>query len=458
MEKEQLPQLVKDQQAFFYAGSTKDIHYRVEQLEKLKKVLIEHQQNFYDAIYKDFKKSHYDTFTTELGMLYSDIDLAIAKVKKWARRKRVKTNLLNFPARSYIYPEPLGTVLVIGAWNYPYILSIGPAVGAIAAGNTVVIKPSEIPEGTSKAMRKAINENFPKEFLHVVEGGVEETTALLELKWDKIFFTGSTHVGKIVYQAAAEHLTPVTLELGGKSPVFITKGANLKVAAKRIAWGKFLNAGQTCIAPDYILVDESIEEEFLKLLKERIIEMNYSIEQENYPQIINDRNYQRLHGLIDESKVYYSADNIEGSRCFPPTILQKVDFTDKVMQEEIFGPILPVISYKSLSSAIHKVKKGAKPLSCYVFTNDKGKRDTVLEEISFGGGAVNDTAMQFSNPNLPFGGVGNSGMGSYHGKAGFEAFSHYKSVLNKATWLDPSIRYTPYSPKRLKLISKMFGR
>lgn len=458
MNKEQFTSLIQSQHKFFFSGSTKNIQFRINQLEKLKKVLIEHQQNFYDAIYKDFKKSHYDTYTTELGLLYSDIDLAIAKVRKWSKKKRVKTNLLNFPARSYIYPEPLGTVLVIGAWNYPYILSIGPAVGAIAAGNTVIIKPSEIPTETSKAMCKAINENFSKDFLHVVEGGVEETTALLALKWDKIFFTGSPHIGKIVYQAAAKNLTPVTLELGGKSPAFITKGANLKVAAKRIVWGKFLNAGQTCIAPDYLLVDESIEEELLGLLKERVQEMNYSIEKANYPQIINEKNYQRLHTLVDEDKIYYAADNIKEARCFPPTILRNVEYTDKVMEEEIFGPILPVIRYKSLSSAINKVKKGAKPLSCYVFTNDKTKRDTVLEEISFGGGAINDTAMQFSNPSLPFGGVGNSGMGSYHGKAGFDTFTHRKSVLKKATWLDPSIRYTPYSPKRLKLISWMFNR
>ncbi|WP_317045819.1 aldehyde dehydrogenase family protein [Brumimicrobium salinarum] len=357
MEKEELKQLIQDQNQFFNANATKEIGFRIQQLKQLKSLLKSNENELNEAIFSDFKKSKFDTFTNELALLYTDIDEAISKVQKWSKRKRVKTNLLNFPAKSYIYPEPLGTCLVIGAWNYPIQLSFAPVIAAIAAGNTVVLKPSEIPSATSNVIAKIVNENFSTSFFHVVEGGVSITTDLLNLKWDKIFFTGSVNVGRIVYQAAAKNLTPVTLELGGKSPAIITKGCNLEVTVNRLVWGKFLNAGQTCIAPDYVLVEKSIKEQLLEKLKERIKEMEFSFENKNYVQIIDDKNFQRLQSLVDKDKVYYAGNFDVKTRYFPPVILNDVDFSDQVMEDEIFGPILPVIAYENLSEAIRSVKK-----------------------------------------------------------------------------------------------------
>lgn len=451
-----MKEIVQNQNLFFDKNATKSIAFRKEQLKKLDRVLRDNEKAIYESIYMDFKKSKFDVFSTELAMIYADISDALSNLNSWSKRKRVRTNLVNFPAKSYIYPEPLGTVLVIGAWNYPFLLSIAPAVAAIAAGNTVVIKPSEVPARTSAVIADIINENFDASFFHVVEGGVDVTTELLAQKWDKIFFTGSTGVGKIVYQAAAKNLTPVTLELGGKSPAFVMKDANLDVTVNRLVWGKFLNAGQTCIAPDYLLVEKSIKDELLKKLKARIVEMDFSFFNENYPQIINERNYQRLKSLIEDDKIYYAGEFNEEKRYFPPVLMNEVNFSDKVMEEEIFGPIFPVLSFENLDDAIKEVKALPKPLACYVFTKDEGNKRKVLNELSFGGGAINDAVMHIANPNMPFGGVGNSGMGSYHGKSGFDAFSHQKSVLDKATWIDPYIRYNKVSDNKLKLFKFLF--
>lgn len=451
-----MKEIVQNQYLFFDKNATKSIAFRKEQLKKLDRVLRDNEKAIYESIYMDFKKSKFDVFSTELAMIYADISDALSNLNSWSKRKRVRTNLVNFPAKSYIYPEPLGTVLVIGAWNYPFLLSIAPAVAAIAAGNTVVIKPSEVPARTSAVIADIINENFDASFFHVVEGGVDVTTELLAQKWDKIFFTGSTGVGKIVYQAAAKNLTPVTLELGGKSPAFVMKDANLDVTVNRLVWGKFLNAGQTCIAPDYLLVEKSIKDELLKKLKARIVEMDFSFFNENYPQIINERNYQRLKSLIEDDKIYYAGEFNEEKRYFPPVLMNEVNFSDKVMEEEIFGPIFPVLSFENLDDAIKEVKALPKPLACYVFTKDEGNKRKVLNELSFGGGAINDAVMHIANPNMPFGGVGNSGMGSYHGKSGFDAFSHQKSVLDKATWIDPYIRYNKVSDNKLKLFKFLF--
>src|SRR5690554_538399 len=457
MEEARLKDLIESQKIYFNTNTTKEVNFRVKQLKKLKSALKENEARMYKAIFNDFKKSEFDALTNELALVYLDIDEAVSNAQKWSKRKRVRTNLLNFPAKSYIYPEPLGTCLIIGAWNYPIQLSFAPVVAAIVAGNTVVLKPSEVPSETSSIIAEIVNSNFEKEFFHAVEGGVETTTHLLNLKWDKIFFTGSVKVGKIVYQAAAKHLTPVTLELGGKSPAFVSKNCNLDVAVKRIVWGKFLNAGQTCIAPDYILVEASIQDKFLEKLKERIIEMDFAFKNDNYVQIINDANYERLKGMIVEDKVYYSGEFDAASRYFPPVLMKDVNFSDKIMEDEIFGPILPVIPYNDLSWAINEVKKHPKPLSCYVFSNDSSYKTRIIDEVSFGGGALNDTVMHIANSKLPFGGVGNSGIGSYHSKAGFDAFTHHKSILDKATWLDPSVKYPPYSPKKLKLIRWIMG-
>lgn len=449
--------LVQEQRTFFNSGTTKRIDYRKKQLKKLKALLKENEQKMMDAIHEDFKKSSFDTFTNELALVYLDIDEAIHKLSVWSKRRKVKTNLLNFPARSFIQPEPLGVSLIIGAWNYPFQLSFAPAVAAIAAGCTVILKPSEVPARTSQLMSEMISSAFESNFFHVVQGGVEETTKLLDQDWDKIFFTGSVPVGKIVYQAAAKRLIPVTLELGGKSPAFVSANSNLDIAVRRIVWGKFLNAGQTCIAPDYVIVEHSIQDKFIAKLIERINEMDFNFEKENYVQIINEKNLSRLERLVDNNKVCFGGTVDKGSRYFEPTLLKGVTFEDEVMQDEIFGPILPIITYEDLDDAVSNVKRLAKPLSCYVFSNSKVEQEKILNELSFGGGAINDTIMHITNSNLPFGGVGNSGIGSYHGKSGFDAFTHYKSVLNKATWLDPDLKYPPYSKKKQKWVRWLLG-
>jgi len=447
---ENFEEVLNNQKDYFQSQTTKPVSFRVSQLRRLKEILKSNESEMNDAIYADFKKSSFDTFTNELALLYLDIDEAIKKLPSWSKRKKVGTNLINFPAKSYIYAEPLGSSLVIGAWNYPLQLSFAPVIAAIAAGNTVVLKPSEVPSATSAVIAKIINDNFDKNYFHVVEGGVPETTKLLELKWDKIFFTGSVPVGKIVYKAAAENLIPVTLELGGKSPAIVTKNSNLDLAVRRIVWGKFLNAGQTCIAPDYVMIDKEIEDVFTSKLIKRIDEMNFSFENKNYVQIINDKNIDRLSELLNEDKIIYGGKIDKDQRYFSPTVMKDVSFDDKVMQDEIFGPILPIISYSSLDDAIRKIKSLPEPLSCYLFTKDTEVKRRVMRELSFGGGAINDTIMHITNSNLPFGGVGSSGMGNYHGKAGFDAFTHYKSVLDKGTWFDPDFKYPPYSEKKIK--------
>lgn len=454
---EHIENIVAYQRAYFLSEATKRIDFRVKQLKKLKSVLKAHEQEMIEGIYLDFKKSEFDAYTNELALLYSDIDEAIRKIKRWAKVRRVRTNLVNFPAKSYIIPEPLGVSLIIGAWNYPYQLSFAPMIPAIAAGCTVVLKPSELPSHTSRIIAKIINENFDPRYIAVVEGGIPETTALLEQKFDKIFFTGSVPVGKIVYQAAAKNLAPVTLELGGKSPAFITEKCNMKMAVKRLVWSKFLNSGQTCIAPDYILVHRSVKQQFLDALTAEIKANEFSFEAGTYVQIINDRNLERVAALIDPAKVYYGGKVDKENRYIEPTVMIDVDFNDKVMQEEIFGPILPVIQYANLSDAIDWVKERPRPLSCYVYTEDKIIKNRVLREISFGGGAVNDGVMHISNPSLPFGGVGDSGIGSYHGEAGFKAFTHYKSILDKPTWIEFPLKYYPHTPFKLKWIKKLLS-
>jgi len=444
--------LIQSQRDFFNSNQTKSIDFRIAQLLKLRKLLQANEQILNEAIYADFQKSAFDTYTNELSILYAEIDESVRKVKNWASRKRVATNLVNLPAKSFIMPEPLGVCLIIGAWNYPYQLSFGPAIAAIAAGNTVILKPSELPIRTSQVMAKMINENFDPAFFKVVEGGIPETNALLAERFDKIFFTGSVGVGKIVYQAAAKYLTPVTLELGGKSPAIITDAANLKLHVKRIIWAKFINAGQTCIAPDYILLPKSLEQEFLTLAKAEIANEQFAIANDNYVQIINSKNLQRLANLLDPAKVFCGGGFNEQTRVFEPTIMQQVSFDDKIMQEEIFGPILPVITYENLDEAILEIKKREKPLSCYVFSNSTALKNKIINEISFGSGAINECIMQITNSNMPFGGVGESGIGAYHGEFGFKTFSHFKSMLEKPSWFEPSLKYYPRTKFKFNLI------
>ncbi|MGE8434857.1 aldehyde dehydrogenase [Chryseobacterium joostei] len=451
----EIERIIQDQRDFFKTQQTKNIKFRKMYLEKMKDLIIKHEDLLYEAIYKDFGKSKFDTFTTEISFILNDIDYYLKNLQSLSKPKKVSTNLVNQLGSSKVYAEPLGCVLVIGAWNYPYQLSLSPIIAAIAAGNCCILKPSEIAENTMNAMSKIINENFPSEYLYVYEGGIDETTELLKLKFDKIFFTGSTKVGKIVYKAAAEHLTPVVLELGGKSPVIVTKNANLDVAAKRIVWGKFLNAGQTCVAPDYLLVEEAVQEQFLEMLRKYIQEFKYDADSEQYTKIINQRNFQRLASLIDKDKIYFGGNLNEEKRYIEPTILNTIDWNDEIMQEEIFGPILPVISFKNYNIALNTVLEQEKPLAAYLFTNNNEEKEQFTKKLSFGGGCINDTVMHLSNDNLPFGGVGSSGIGNYHGKYGFEAFSHQKAILEKVTWGEPSIKYPPYSEKKLSWIKKL---
>ena len=447
--------ILQQQKTFFNTHATKDLDFRKAQLQKLKKVVKSNEKLLYDAIYQDFGKSEFETFGTEISFIYKDIDYYLKNLKSFAKPKNVLTNIVNQMGSSKIVFEPLGNCLVIGAWNYPYQLTLTPVIAAIAAGNTCMIKPSELPENTMKAMAKLINENFDAQFLYVVEGGVEETTAILKLRFDKIFFTGSPRVGKIVYKAAAEHLTPVTLELGGKSPAFVTEKADLQIAAKRIVWGKFINAGQTCVAPDYLYVAENIKAKFLKVLIEEIKKRNYTDNVDHYCKIINERNFDRLEKMIDREKVVFGGETNREKRYISPTVLDHVTWDDAVMQEEIFGPILPILTYKNLETAMQTVVEGEKPLSAYLFSNDAKEQELFTEKLSFGGGCINDTLMHLSNDRLPFGGVGNSGIGHYHGKFGFIAFSHQKAILKKSNYLEPELKYPPYSDAKLNILKKL---
>jgi aldehyde dehydrogenase (NAD+) len=451
-------ELVGNQRTYFNTNVTKDIKLRIKTLRHLLHVLETNEELLYDAIYKDFKKSKFEVFETELGLLFSEIKLAINEIENWSRKKIVSTNLINIPASSYIISEPLGVSLVIGAWNYPYLLSLHPMISAIAAGNTVIIKPSEISANTSAIMAQIINSNFDAKHIHVVEGGIPESTKLLQQKFDKIFYTGSTAVGKIIYRAAAEHLTPVTLELGGKSPGFILDDSKIKITAQRLVWGKFLNAGQTCVAPDYLLIDEKIKDKLIAEIKLQITKIHGEnpANSEALTRIINKHHFERLIDLIDPKKVIIGGQNNLDELYISPTIMDNITFEDKVMKDEIFGPILPIITFTDLDWAIEQVKNRPKPLALYVFTESTKIKNKILNEISFGGGAVNETLVHLGNHNLPFGGVGSSGTGNYHGKYGFDNFSHQKAIHDKPSWFEPSLKYPPYTNFKFNLLKKLF--
>jgi len=451
--------ILAKQKEFYLSNQTKPVKFRIKQLKILKSVLQENEKYLYDAIYTDFSKSKFETYATELSLVYSELNLAINKLRRWVKPIKKPTNLANLPGKSYIISEPLGNSLIIGAWNYPYQLSLVPLVSAIVAGNTVILKPSELSKNASSIMAKLLNRVFLPEVVYVIEGGVKETQELLDLNFDKIFFTGSIPVGKIVYQYAAKSMASVTLELGGKSPTFVLSDANLKMTAKRIVWGKFLNAGQTCVATDYILVDKKVEKQLLEEIKEQInIQFpNFNTIPENYVQIINNNNFDRLINLIDKKKIFIGGIYDKAKRLIQPTVLNNVSFESIAMEDEIFGPILPVISYDSLDAAIEEVKKLSKPLALYIFSKNKKYVRKIHNEISFGGGAVNDTVMHLTNHNLPFGGTGFSGQGNYHGYAGFKTFSNFKSVLKKPFWFELPIKYSPYSDKKLRILKWLMG-
>jgi len=445
-----MEKLVKSQLDYFNTNITKSVTFRIEKLNKLYNLLVSNEKLLEEAILKDYGKSPFETFQTEFAAVYEEIKIAIRDLDQWSAIKPVATNSRNEPATSYLIPEPLGVSLVIGPWNYPYQLSLAPVVAAIAAGCTVILKPSELTANCSAVMARLINENFEAQYFYVVEGGIAETTALLEQKFDIIFFTGSVPVGKIIYQAAAKNLTPVVLELGGKSPVIIMPDSDLDISVRRLVWAKYLNSGQTCISPDYVYVHKSIEEAFLQKVAKEIEKADYKLENGNFVNIINERNTERVSGLINPSKVYTGGNYDVDARFIEPTVLHQVSWDDKVMKDEIFGPIMAVMTFDDLDVVIKEIKDRPKPLALYLFTQDETIKKKVLREISFGGGCVNEAIMHITNGNLPFGGVGASGLGNYHGEAGFRAFSHYKGVLDKALVEDPDIKYSPHTEEKLQ--------
>ena len=447
--------LLANQRQYFKAQHTKTLAARKQSLQLFRKMLLENESRLYEAVHADFQKSEHEAFLTEWAILIKDIDEALGALPKWMKAQKVRTNLVNLPGKSYMVPEPLGLCLVIGAWNYPIQLSFAPVIAALAAGNTVVLKPSELAANSAQCMAELVAQYFDPQLFTVVLGGVAETTALLEERFDKIFFTGSPAVGRIVYQAAAKHLTPVTLELGGKSPAILTPSADLPTAIKRLVWAKFLNAGQTCIAPDYVFVHESIYQECLVLLQEEIETNQYALANKNYVQIINERNLARLEQLLDKAKIAFGGAINHADRTISPTILKEVSFDDAIMQEEIFGPILPLLSYKQFDTVLDYIQDHEKPLSAYLFSNDKTEQAAWLGQISFGGGCINDAIMHITNPNLPFGGVGQSGNGSYHGKAGFDTFSHRKSVFEKPRLFEVPLKYPPYTAAKMNWIKRL---
>lgn len=433
-----------------------DLNFRKETLIKLLNNIIIHEDEIIKALYDDFKKPAFEAVLTETSYVISELKDTIKNLNKWAKPKKVFPSLLNFPSTDYIYKDPYGKILIIAPWNYPFQLALCPLISAVAAGNQVVLKPSELTSNTSAIISKIITKTFHINHVEVVQGGVDVSQNLLAQRWDYIFFTGSVAVGKIVALAAAEHLTPVTLELGGKNPCIIDETANLKLAAKRIVWGKFVNAGQTCIAPDYILIQKDMKKKFIDYLQEEII-IAFGNEPEKSPdfaRIVNIKNWNRLTAMIDDDKVIFGGQSNESDCYIAPTLINENDIDSLVMKDEIFGPLLPILEYSSDADIYTVVSKYEKPLSLYVFTENKIFAEKIIQNYSFGGGCINDTIIHFLNKRLPFGGVGHSGIGAYHGVLSFDTFSHKKAIVKKANWLDLPLRYAPYKDK-LATINKL---
>ncbi|HGX1336713.1 TPA: aldehyde dehydrogenase [Staphylococcus aureus] len=448
-----------DSNAFFNTQQTKDISFRKEQLKKLSKAIKSYESDILEALYTDLGKNKVEAYATEIGITLKSIKNARKELKNWTKTKNVDTPLYLFPTKSYIKKEPYGTVLIIAPFNYPFQLVFEPLIGAIAAGNTAIIKPSELTPNVARVIKRLINETFDANYIEVIEGEIEETQTLIHLPFDYVFFTGSENVGKIVYQAASENLVPVTLELGGKSPVIVDETANIKVASERICFGKFTNAGQTCVAPDYILVHESVKDDLITALSKTLREFyGQNIQQSpDYGRIVNLKHYHRLTSLLNSAQmnIVFGGHSDEDERYIEPTLLDHVTNDSAIMQEEIFGPILPILTYQSLDEAIAFIHQRPKPLSLYLFSEDENATQRVINELSFGGGAINDTLMHLANPKLPFGGVGASGMGRYHGKYSFDTFTHEKSYIFKSTRLESGVHLPPYKGK-FKYIKAFF--
>ena len=454
MTEQEIRQILEKQHRLFQEGATLPVSFRLSQLQKLKDGIRRYEEKLDQALEADLGKSRMESYMCEVGLTLSELTWMQKHLRSLVREKRVATPLAQFAARSFRSPSPYGTVLIMSPWNYPVLLTLGPLIDTIAAGNTVVIKPSAYAEHTSAVLKEMLKECFPSEYVAVVAGGRAENKALLEQRFDKIFFTGGKTVGREVLRHAAEYLTPVTLELGGKSPCIVDKSAKIPLAAKRIVFGKYLNCGQTCVAPDYILCDRTVSDELILALQKEITAQfgEDPLKNPDYGKIINRKHYDRIMGLIDPDKVVCGGCGDGQSLRIAPTIMKNVTFSDTVMGEEIFGPVLPILTYDTLEEAIDIVEEHPHPLALYLFSEDKGAQKKVLELCHFGGGCINDTIIHLATSAMPFGGVGESGMGGYHGKTGFETFSHFRSIVDKKTWMDLPIRYQRYSRMKERLL------
>ena len=457
-------EILEKQREFFRNGGTLSVNYRLDCLKRLKKVIEAGEDRIIAALAADLGKSATEAYMTETGMVLSELSTAIRNLRKWSRPEKVRTPLAQFPASSRIIPEPYGNVLIMSPWNYPFLLCISPLVSAIAAGNTAIVKPSAYAPSVSALVREIAEQALPPETAAVIEGGRDVNSDLLEQKFDYIFFTGSKTVGRMVMEKASRHLTPVTLELGGKSPVIVTPSADIKVSAARIVFGKYLNCGQTCVAPDYVIVHESIADSFAENCKREILGM-FGLDQisnPDYGKIINRKHFDRLCGVMEEvrDKCIFGGLADSGKLKISPSVFRLGSITDqdcdshRIMQDEIFGPLMPILTYRNPEEVISYVDSHPRPLATYVFTRDRKDKELFLSRLHFGGGCVNDTVIHLASGTLPFGGVGESGMGQYHGKFGFDTFSHFKSIVDKPFWLDLPMRYQPYSPAKEKLIRK----
>lgn len=455
-----IEEILKQQRYFFQTQQTKDVSFRKNTLKRLQEEIVRREDAICDALYADFKKPRFETLAAETQFVLAELKHVLKKIDTWASPKRVSASWMNWPSSDFIYKEPYGAVLIIAPWNYPFQLALAPLIGAIAAGNTAVVKPSEVTPHTAAVISEIIKAVFDPAHVAVVEGGVEVSQQLLAEKWDYIFFTGSTHVGKIVYESAAKHLTPVTLELGGKNPCIVDQTANIALAAKRIVWGKFLNAGQTCIASDYILVHEKVKVALVEALKQNITKCyGENVEASpDFSRTVSEKHYNGLKEMLEGEDILFGGHSNDEDYYLSPTIVNEPKLDSQLMSGEIFGPILPIISYNT-EADIHKyIMKYGKPLATYVFSNDKKFQQKIINTYSFGGGAINDTVIQITNKRLPFGGVGQSGIGAYHGKISFDIFSHHKAIIKKANWFEAPVRYPPYNVpiKFVKKIKHLF--
>ncbi|MCK9163354.1 MAG: aldehyde dehydrogenase [Bacteroidales bacterium] len=457
MKEENIEKIFESQKEYFLSDSTLDIDFRIRNLKALKQEIINNEEQIQDALFKDLHKSAEEAYITEIGILISEINLCVKKLSKWTKAKKVRSSLSCFPSKAKIISQPYGVVLIISPWNYPFQLSLSPLIGAIASGNTAIIKPAEYSPNTSLIIKKITDKIYDSNYIKTIIGGKDENQRLLDLSFDYIFFTGSPKLGKLVMEKASKNLVPITLELGGKSPCIVDKTADIKLSAKRIAFGKFLNSGQTCIAPDHIFIHKDIKEEFIK---EIIVVINsfYTENEENskdYGRIINELHFDRLSALLDNGDIIYGGKINRDNKFISPTLIENIRKDSELLHSEIFGPILPIISFENIETLIASIRIKPKPLALYIFSNSKQIQNKIISKISSGGVCVNDTIMHIVPENLPFGGVGNSGMGAYHGKKSFETFSHQRSVLIRKNWLDITLRYPPFNKKKQSLIKKL---